>query len=514
MDLLSVIRRWHFRQGIPIREIKRRTGLSRNTIRKYLRADTAEPVFKVPARSSKLDPFAQKLTGWLKVESGKSRKQKRTAKQLYADLVVLGYEGSYSRVAAFVRDWKRERQYEQQTSGRGTFVPLVFQPGEAFQFDWSEDYAVLGGKPVKLQVAHTKLSHSRAFIVRAYLLQTHEMLFDALTQAFRVLGGVPQRGIFDNMKTAVDKIGRGPNRNGKARQVNARFAALASHYLFETDFCNPASGWEKGQVEKNVQDARRRLWQPLNNSGPGFADLTALNAWLEEQCIAQWADIQHGVLPGTIADLQAEEAASLMPMGRPFDGFVEQTKRVSPTCLIAFERNRYSVPASFANRPVSLRVYPERLVIVAEGQILCEHLRYIDRSNRIARTVYDWRHYLAVVQRKPGALRNGAPFLEMPAAFRQLQAQLLKRLGGDKEMVEILSLVLHHDEQAVLRAVELALEDGVPSKTHVLNVLHRLIDGKAPPAPPIDAPQALRLGKEPKADVSRYDTLREMRHAS
>jgi hypothetical protein len=188
MELLSVIRRWHFRQGIAIREIKRRTGLSRNTIRKYLRAGTVEPVFKVPERPSKLDPFAEKLSGWLRAEAGKSRKQKRTAKQLYADLVVLGYEGSYSRVAAFARDWKCKRQYEQQTSGRGTFVPLVFQPGEAFQFDWSEDYADLGGKQVKLQVAHTKLSHSRAYIVRAYLLQTHEMLFDALTNAFRVFG--------------------------------------------------------------------------------------------------------------------------------------------------------------------------------------------------------------------------------------------------------------------------------------------------------------------------------------
>ncbi|KAG5722946.1 hypothetical protein E4T56_gene5097 [Termitomyces sp. T112] len=502
MDLLSVIRRWHFRQGIPIREIKRRTGLSRNTIRKYLRADAVEPVFKVPARPSKLAPFAEKLTGWLRVEAGKSRKQKRTAKQIYADLVVLGYDGSYCRVAAFARDWKRERQYEQQTSGRGTFVPLAFQPGEAFQFDWSEDYAVLGGKLVKLQVAHTKLSHSRAFIVRAYLLQTHEMLFDALTQAFRVLGGVPQRGIFDNMKTAVDKIGR-----GKARQVNARFAALASHYLFETDFCNPASGWEKGQVEKNVQDARHSLWQPM----PSFPGLAALNDWLEEQCIAQWADIQHGVLPGTIADVHAQEVGSLMPVGRPFDGFVEQTKRVSPTCLIAFERNRYSVPASFANRPVSLRIYPERLVVVAEGQVLCEHGRIIERSHqKPGRTIYDWRHYLAVVQRKPGALRNGAPFLEMPDAFRQLQAGLLKRPGGDREMVEILSLVLHHDEQAVLSAVELALDDGVPTKIHVLNILHRLIDGKAPPAPPIDAPQALRLDKEPRANVEIYDTLREM----
>src|SRR3546814_1929299 len=87
--------------------------------------------------------------------------------------------------------------------------------------------------------------------------------------------------------------------------------------------------------------------------------------------------------------------------------------------------------------------------------------------------IYDWRHYLAVVQRKPGALRNGAPFLEMPEAFRQLQGHLLKRLGGDREMVEILALVLQHNEQAVLSAVELALEAGVPTKTHILNVLHR-----------------------------------------
>lgn len=114
-------------------------------------------------------------------------------------------------------------------------------------------------------------------------------------------------------------------------------------------------------------------------------------------------------MPGTVADVHAEEVCCLMPLGRPFDSFVEQTKRVSPTCLIAFERNRYSVPASFANRPVSLRIYPDRLFIAAEGQILCEHSRLIDRShNKPGRTIYDWRHYLAVVQRKPGASRNGA----------------------------------------------------------------------------------------------------------
>ena len=508
MALLSVIRRWHFREGMPIREIERRTGLSRNTIRKYLRAGTVEPEFKVPDRPSKLDPFAEKVTAWLRAEASKSRKQRRTAKQMHADLVVLGYDGSYNRVAAFIRAWKDERQREAQTSGRGTFVPLVFAPGEAFQFDWSEDWAIIGGERVKLQVAHTKLSHSRVFILRAYLLQTHEMLFDALNEAFRVLGGVPRRGIFDNMKTAVDRVGI-----GKTRQVNARFAAMASHYLFEPEFCNPASGWEKGQIEKNVQDARRRLWQPM----PRFPDLDALNAWLEARCIAQWAEIPHGVLPGMIGDVHSAEIASLMPPGQPFDGFVEHTKRVSPTCLIHFERTRYSVPASFANRPVSLRVYPDRLVIAAEGQILCEHTRIIERSHRPpGRTIYDWRHYLAVIQRKPGALRNGAPFAEMPEAFRQLQTQLLRRAGGDREVAEILALVLQHDEKAVLCAVEMALEAGVPTKTHVLNLLHRLVDGKAPTVPPINAPQALSLSREPRADVERYDTLRVkgMRHAS
>ncbi|WP_373486776.1 IS21 family transposase [Blastomonas sp.] len=508
MDLLSVIRRWRFRQDMPIREIERRTGLSRNTIRKYLRADTVEPKFKVPARPGKLAPFADKLRGWLGQEAGKTRKNKRTAKRMHAELVALGYEGSYGRVAAFVRAWKVDQQRQQQTSGRGTFVPLVFAPGEAFQFDWSEDWAVLGGERIKLQVAHTKLSHSKAFIVRAYLLQTHEMLFDALAEAFRVLGGVPGRGIFDNMKTAVDRVG-----SGKSRQVNARFAAMASHYLFETDFCNPAAGWEKGQVEKNVQDARRRLWQPM----PDLPDLDALNQWLEAQCVAQWGHIQHGGLPGTVADVHARELPSLMALGRPFDGFVEHTKRVSPTCLVNYDRNRYSVPASFANRPVSVRIYPKRIVIAAEGQILCEHPRIIERSHHLpGRTIYDWRHYLAVIQRKPGALRNGAPFTTLPDAFRKLQAILLKRPGGDREMAEILALVLHHDEQAVLCAVELALDAGVATKTHVLNILHRLTDGKAPPAAPIDAPQALRLTKEPLANIERYDALRdrEIRHAS
>lgn len=509
MGFLSIIRRWALRDKMPIREISRRTGLSRNTIRKYLRSGAVEPKFSTPTRPSKLDPYADRLSAWLLMEARKPRKDRRSVKQMHADLVKLGYDGSYERVAAFARAWREDRQRVQQTTGRGTYVPLVFQPGEAFQFDWSEDWATIGGERIKLQVAHIKLSHSRVFLLRAYPLQTHEMLFDAHWHAFRVFGGVPGRGIYDNMKTAVDRVGR-----GKQRDVNARFRAMTSHYVFEPEFCNPAAGWEKGQVEKNVQDARHRLWHVM----PVFPDLDALNAWLEDRCITLWSETPHGSLPGSIADAWAAEQPTLMALPPAFDGFVEHAKRVSPTCLITFDRNRYSVPASFANRPVSLRVYPDRLVIVAEGQAVCTHPRIIERSHHTpGKVVYDWRHYLAVVQRKPGALRNGAPFAELPEAFQQLQKHLLKKPGGDREMVDILSLVLHHDEEAVLYAVEIALEAGVPTKTHILNLLHRLVDGKATRHPEVDPPNALALNTAPQANVDRYDGLRESggkRHAS
>ena len=130
------------------------------------------------------------------------------------------------------------------------------------------------------------------------------MLFDAHNHALPVLGGVPARGLYDNIKTAVDKIGR-----GKARTVNARFIAMASHDLFEPTFCNPASGWEKGQVEKNVQDARPRVWQEV----PAFARLAALNDWLEQRCVALWHEIkQPEQKDRTRAEVWADEQPHLM----------------------------------------------------------------------------------------------------------------------------------------------------------------------------------------------------------
>jgi transposase len=490
---------------MPIRGIARRTGLSRNTVRKYLANQVIEPAY--PPRSSprKLDDYEETLTNWLFRESRRHRKQRRTVKQLYRDLVAIGFTGSYDRVAAFARAWRQEQHEAQRTAAKQVYVPLQFAPGEAFQFDWSEDWVRINGASTKLQIAHIKLSYSRAFFLRAYLTQTHEMLFDAHYHAFLAFGGIPERGIYDNMKTAVDKVGR-----GKQRQVNKRFQAMVSHYLFEAEFCNPASGWEKGQVEKAVQDARHGLWY----DAPPFKTLEDLNLWLSGRCQALWQETAHPVLKtSSLTDCLTDERAVMMPVPTAFDGFIEHGKRVSSTCLIIFEHNRYSVPASFANRVISLRVYPQRLVIVAEAQVVAEHVRVFRRDKHgPGATLYDWRHYLAVVQRKPGALRNGAPFSELPDSFKQLQARLLKRPGGDREMADILALVLLHDERLVEEAITQALAAGEPSKEHVINCLSRLEQPQRPQ--PLKPPPALRLITEPQANTARYDDLRRLRHES
>ena len=170
-------------------------------------------------------------------------------------------------------------------------MPLQFAPGEAFRFDWSEDWVKINGVSTKLQIAHF-ISYSLAFFMRAYLTQSHEMLFDAHYHAFTAFGGIPERGIYDNMKTAVDKVGR-----GKYRKVNKRFYAMLSHYLYEAEFCNPAAGWEKGQVEKAVQDARHGLWYDT----PPFKTLNELNQWLQERCQALWQESRPSPTQGSLA---------------------------------------------------------------------------------------------------------------------------------------------------------------------------------------------------------------------
>ena len=356
------------------------------------------------------------------------------------------------------------RDEQGKVSATSAFVPLSFELGDAFQFDWSEEGLVIGGIYRRIQLAHLKLCASRAFWLVAYPTQGHEMLFDAHTRSFSALGGIPRRGIYDNMKTAVDKV-----KKGKGRVVNARFAAMSAHYLFDPDFCNVASGWEKGRVEKNVQDSRRRVW--IEAARQRFGSFDELNAWLATRCRALWQEIrhpEHGQF--SVAEMLEHELPQLMPMPEPFDGYVENPARVSSPCLVTVLRNRYSVPCELAGHMVSTRLYPNRMVVAAEDKIVASHARLGDRGQ----TSYDWQHYIPLVQRKPGALRNGAPFADMPAPLLALQQSLLRRPGGDRVMAQVLAAVPTAGLVAVLVAAELVLESGAVSAEHVLNVIGRL----------------------------------------
>ncbi len=360
MKDLGIIRRMYFRDGLSLSEIERRTGLTRKTVRRWLKAaeGTVPKYRRRPAPDTKLAPYVAQLTKALETDARRPKRDRRTALKLFAELKGAGFGGDYSRVTEFVRRWRAEGGQAKVKA----YVPLRFELGEAFQFDWSEERLVIGGVWRKILAAHLKLCASRAFVVQAYPTQSHEMLFDAHTRSFTALGGIARRGIYDNMKTAVDKVNK-----GKSRTVNTRFAALASHYLFDADFCNVASGWEKGVVEKNVQDSRRRLWQEAAHER--FGSFAELNLWLLARCRTLWQELRHPEYADlSLAEMLDHERPQLMPMVAAFDGYVEALGKVSSTCLVSFDRNRYSAPCEFVGQLVSVRIYPER---IATGSTTC-----------------------------------------------------------------------------------------------------------------------------------------------
>ena len=495
MDVIGKVRRMKLRDKLSNSEIAKLTGLARNTVKKWLKAPGDEvPRYRRAEVEGKLTAYKATLQQALQADSHRPKHARRDGRALFKQIQAQGYRGGYSAVTDFIRGWR-----EQSSKDVGkAFVPLTFELGEAFQFDWSEEGLLVGGVYHQMQVAHMKLCASRAFWLVAYPSQGHEMLFDAHTRSFAALGGVARRGIYDNMKTAVDKV-----KKGKGRVVNARFAAMCSHYLFDADFCNVASGWEKGVVEKNVQDSRRRIW--IEAGTRRFGSFAELNAWLGERCRAVWADTLHTEhTQFTVAEMLELERDHLMSMPEAFDGYVEKLARVSSTCLVAVARNRYSVPCEWAGQMVSTRLYPGRVDVAAGDALVASHARQTNRGQ----TAYDWQHYIDLVQRKPGALRNGAPFLDMPVTLLRLRQSLLRHAGGDRVMADVLAVVPKAGLEALLVAVELVLEGATPSGSisaeHVRNVLSRL----TAPQTPAQAETALRLTHIPLADTARYDRLR------
>ena len=493
METIGRIRRERFVKGKSIKQIARDLGLSRNTVRKVLRSEETSFAYEREVQPRpKLGRWTTELDRLLTANTNSSARERLTLIRLFEELRALGYEGGYDAVRRYARHWSRE--HAGQTAA--VFVPLSFAPGEAYQFDWSHEIVVMNGVTTVVKVAHMRLCHSRMFIARAYPRETQEMVFDAHERAFAFFKGACARGIYDNMKTAVDAIFV-----GKDRQYNRRFLQMCSHHLVDPVACTPASGWEKGQVENQVDLVRERFFAPRLR----VKTYDELNAWLMDKCIAYAKTHAHPERPDTtIWAAFEEERPHLVPYRGRFDGFHALPASVSKTCLVRFDNNKYSVSASAVGRPVEIQAYADRIVIRQDGRVVAEHARCYGRGE----TIYDPWHYVPVLARKPGALRNGAPFKDwvLLAALERVRRKLAGSDDGDRQMVSILAAVLTDGLPAVEAACAEALAEGVHSADVILNILARRRD--PPPIGPIATPASLMLRHAPIADCARYDQLR------
>jgi transposase len=492
MDMIYEIRRRYLVQKQTITDIAKDMGLSRPTVRKHI-LTVDEPKYKreQPA-SPKFGPFEAQLTQWLVEDAKLTRSRRRNGQRLYECLQAVGYEGAYDSVQRFVRRWK-SRNHSPKLSD--AFVPLLFLPGDACQFDWSQEEVELGGVLQKIKVAHFRLTYSRQMFVVAYPREIQEMVLDAHVRAFAFFGGVPARLIYDNLKAVVDTV-----YSGKERQFNRRFLTMANHYLFEPVACTPASGWEKGQVENQVGNIREWLFTPLAR----FASFAELNAWLATRC-RELAQRKHPTQrQRTIAECFADEQPNLRPITARFDGYVEHMLRVSSTCLVNADRNRYSVPAGYAGQAVSVRMTADQVRVVANGKVIAAHPRVFGRDHLVC----DPWHYLPILDKKPGAIRDGAPFVtwDLPRPIMMVRDRILKQPKGDRAFVELLMLAGEAGLDALTVACELTLESGVVNAPVVMNELRRLISPHLP-AMSINIPDGIALTMEPVANCHRYDYL-------
>lgn len=405
METIAKIRRLHLADRLSIRSITRKTGLSRNTIRKYLRSNEVQPRYRLnsPRPSRCLIEHEVRLRDLYAADSLRSGREQMTMQGFYDILVQEGFEGSYDTVRRYIL-----RLREKTRSGRNRgYIPLAFNAGDALQFDWSCEDVVLGGVECRISVAHFRLCHSRKPFVIAYPRESQEMVLDAFNEAFDFYGGVARRVIIDNPKTMVTHIG-----NGKERTFHPRFLALMSHYALEPVACTPASGWEKGQVENQVKSLRKQIFSPKLS----FDTRDDLNTFLRARCETLANKPHPEDKTRKVCDVFEDERAYLRPVGHPFDGYSEKSVRVSQTCLVQHSTNSYSVPCSYAGEMVFLRAYADRIVISDTHDVIAEHPRSFGRYGK---HFCIW-HYLPLFQQRPGALRDGAPFKQWKAPISSI----------------------------------------------------------------------------------------------
>jgi transposase len=498
VDDYGAIRRAR-RDGMTIRQIAREFGHSRTTVRHALTHAEPHPEPLTRNRPApKLGPFQPIIDRILIDDETAPPKQRHTAAQIFRRVRdEHGYRGVYVQVQRYVRK-HRPRHQE-------TFIPLGHLPGRRLEADFGHIHVDFpdGRKLVPFLV--TAWAYSNAPFVLALPFERTEAILEGMVAAFEFFGAVAKEVWWDNPRTVATSI-----LLGRERQVHPRYAAFASHYVFEPRFCMPARGNEKPDAEGTVKAVQKRFATPV----PRVADLDELNALFRERCEAERDRVVQSLFgPFTIKDRLAEDLAAASPLpGHRFDPCViRPAVAVDKFQTVAFDNNRYSVPRSLAFGMVTVKGFVDRVVIAAHGQVVATHERSLEKQTMILDPI----HYLATLAKKPGALDHSPVFRDwaLPACFPEMRGELERAhggLGGSRRFVRVLQLLGEHPMSRVGRAIEACLREHLPSAEAVIQRTRSLAaiesGGRDAATTAFEAAATPRV-EVPLPDLRRFDQL-------
>lgn len=438
VDLYNRIRKMNTVEELSQRQVAKRLGISRNTVRKYWDGGSLPQQSQERNRPATVitEEVQNKIRAYLDSDKeAPNRKQTHTAKRIFDRLVdEMDFEGSYTSVANAVRTF-RGRTHE-------AYVPLEWDPGEAIQVDWGEAYFRLRGERTKCQLFCFRLCHSCMPFVVAFPTQQNEFFLEGHRLGFEFFGGVARRLIYDNLRTGVKK--------GWGRYVVEKQKALLlleGHYAFESMFCRPGKGNDKSLVESLVGWSRRNILVPL----PNVDSWKMLNMCIAERC-RQYANHHIARHPGSVGEAFQTDRAHMLPLPKaPFDTAKTVTAKVRADCLIRFDNSHYSVHSRWVGETVTAKATLEELHVFHGGTCVAKH----QRSYQAGSITYDLDHYIDLLAVRPRAVRQAQPIRRnVPANIQALRNQLPDTAAGDKEFISILRLFLEYGSEAVLNAVE------------------------------------------------------------
>ncbi len=478
------------RDGMSIRAICSVYHHSHHTITKVLNNPQPQPYTRtMPTAAPVLGPFMHIIDQILLDDQSEPVKQRHKASKLYRRLRdEHNYKGSYDQVRRYVQKHRKQQ--------RETYIPLAHEPGRRLEADFGHIYVDFPDCRKQVPVLLTAWSYSDFPYAVSCPTERLECILTGIVQAFEFFGCVPKELWWDNPKTVVTQIFKGRN-----RQINPRYAALASHYMFEPLFCMPAKPNEKSHVENSVYNLQRDWATPV----PKVKDYDELNSYLRQCCLDK---LEHRVTgkTETVAERfeQDKAAASALP-GHPYDPYIPLETRVDKYQTVCFDNNRYSVPRRWAFEMVTIKAYPFHIRIVCGDRQIAYHKRSYERNQQILNPL----HYLAVLGRRPAALDHSEVFRnwQLPACFIALRQILETRLGpfaGARGYIRILQLLAEHPVKKIQKAIELCLADSTVNAEMIIHKVNRMAEHPAS-YESIDSGIHYPQVEVPKPDLSKFD---------